>query len=93
MFHRGNVAPWPEVAERANRILRGWANYFCYGTISTAYRAIDNYVYDRVVRFLKKRHKVSSRGTQKFPGKKVFGELGIQRLRSLATAQRSCAST
>jgi RNA-directed DNA polymerase len=93
VFHRGNVAPWPEVADRANRILRGWANYFSYGTLSKAYRAIDNYVYDRVVRFLKKRRKVSSRGTRKFPGEKIFGELGIQRLRALAAARRSCAST
>lgn len=93
VFHRGNVAPWPEVAACANRILRGWANYFRYGTVYKAYRAIDNYVYDRAVRFLKKRRKVSSRGTRKFPGAKIFGELGIQRLRSLAVARRSCALT
>jgi len=91
VFHRGNVAPWPAVAAQANRLLRGWANYFAYGTRKKAYRAIDNYVYDRVVRFLKKRRKVSSRGTRKFPGEKVFGDLGIQRLRSLAYAQRPCA--
>jgi len=93
VFHRGNVAPWPEVAAQANRLLRGWANYFGYGTRKKAYRAIDNYVYERVVRFLKKRRKVSSRGTRKFPGAKVFGDLGIQRLRSLAYAQRPCALT
>jgi RNA-directed DNA polymerase len=84
IFQRGNVAPWPEVAAPANRLLRGWANYFSYGTLRQAYRAIDNYTYDRVVRFLKKRRQVSSRGTEQFPGEKVFGELGIQRLRSLA---------
>ncbi|OHB76149.1 MAG: hypothetical protein A2Z25_18850 [Planctomycetes bacterium RBG_16_55_9] len=39
------------------------------------------------------RRKVSSRGTQKFPAEKVFGDLGIQRLRSLAYAQRPCAMT
>lgn len=91
VLQRGNVAPWPEVAGRTNRILRGWANYFNYGTLRMAYRAVDNYVYDRVVRFLKKRRKVSSRGTAKFPSEKVFGELGIQRLRSLAMAKRPCA--
>jgi RNA-directed DNA polymerase len=84
VFQRGNVAPWPEVAAQANRLLRGWANYFGYGTLRKAYRAIDNYTYDRVVRFLKKRRQVSSRGTEQFPGEKVFGDLGIQRLRSLA---------
>ena len=91
VLHRGNVAPWTEVVECVNRMLRGWANYFHYGTQSKAYRAIDNYVYHRAVRMLKKRHKVSSRGTRKFPGEKVFGELGIQRLRSLRTSKRSCA--
>jgi len=84
VFQRGNVAPWPEVAAQANRLLRGWANYFRYGTLRKAYRAIDNYTYDRVVRFLKKRRQVSSRGTAQFPGESVFGDLGIQRLRSLA---------
>lgn len=93
VLHRGCVDPWPEVVARTNGILRGWANYFRYGTLSPAYRAIDNYVYDRVVRFLKKRHKVSSRGTQKFSGEKVFGELGIQRLKGLRVTRRSCALT
>lgn len=93
VFHRGHVAPWPEAAAQANRLLRGWATYFGYGTRKKAYRAIDNYVYDRVVRFLKQRHKVSSRGTQKFPGPQVFEGLGLQRLRSWAYAHRPCALT
>ncbi len=84
VFQRSNVAAWPEVAAQANRLLRGWANYFRYGTLRKAYRAIDNYTYDRVVRFLKQRCQVSSRGTVQYPGESVFGELGIQRLRSLA---------
>ncbi len=93
VFQRGNVAPWPEVAAQANRLLRGWANYFGYGTLRKAYRALDNYTYDRVVRFLKKRRRVSSRGTEKFPGERVFGELGIQRLRSLAYGDGPWAET
>src|ERR1700694_3251406 len=28
---RQNVAPWPDVRDCLNRILRGWSNYFCYG--------------------------------------------------------------
>jgi RNA-directed DNA polymerase len=29
---RQNVEPWTEVRDRLNRILRGWSNYFGYGT-------------------------------------------------------------
>src|ERR1700726_3560961 len=35
---RHNVAPWPEVRDQLNRILRGWSNYFGYGTRLMAYR-------------------------------------------------------
>jgi RNA-directed DNA polymerase len=82
----GNLAPWPEVVARLNRMLRGWANYFSYGTRLMAYRAIDNHVYERVRHFLRRRHKVSTRGTRRFPAQRVFGELGVLRLRTLHLA-------
>ena len=50
---RGNVAPWPDVRDHLNRILRGWSNYFGYGTRLMAYRAVDHYVYERVRNFLR----------------------------------------
>ena len=28
----GNQAPWPDVRDRLNSLLRGWSTYFCYGT-------------------------------------------------------------
>jgi RNA-directed DNA polymerase len=56
--------------------LLGWSTYFGYGTRLPAYRAIDNHVYDRVRRFLVRRHKVPSHGTNRFPREAVFGALG-----------------
>lgn len=82
----GNQLPWPEVATRLNQILRGWANYFGYGTRQPAYRAIDRYVDERVRHFLRRRHKVHSQGTQQFPTSRIFGELGVFELRKLLRA-------
>jgi len=77
----GNQAPWDVVVTELNRVLRGWAGYFGYGTRYPAYRAVDNYVYDRTRHFLRRRHKVPSRGTRRFSADVVFGELGVFQLR------------
>jgi RNA-directed DNA polymerase len=76
-----NQAPWAEVVADLNAVLRGWAHYFAYGTRLMAYRAVDHYVYARVRHFLRRRHKVPSRGTKRFPRARVFGALGVFPLR------------
>ena len=89
-----NVGTWNEVRDRLNRSLRGWTNDFSHGTRLPAYRAVDNYVYQRVRGFLRRRHKVQSRGTRRFSDEVVFGKLGVLRLRGVqlgpppATAMR-----
>ena len=75
-----NGAPWKEVCERLNWKLRGWRGYFGSGTTAKAYQAVDEYVYDRVRQFLRRRHKVSSQGTRQFPPERVYGSLGVIRL-------------
>ena len=80
---RSNVAPWTEVRAHLNSMLRGWSNYFGYGTRLMAYRAVDHYVYERVRNFLRHRHKVASRGATRFSDAVVFGDLGVLRLRDV----------
>lgn len=77
------VGTWPDVRDRLNRVLRGWANYFSCGTRTHAYAAVDHYVAERVRHFLRRRHKVPSRGTRCFSDQDIFGRLGVLRLRSL----------
>src|SRR5215831_9965355 len=79
----GNVGAWPDVRDQLNRLLQGWSAYFGYGTRMPAYRAVDNHVYERVRRFLVRRHKVPSHGTNRFPREAVFGALGVFKLRRL----------
>jgi RNA-directed DNA polymerase len=79
----GNNEPWREVLDKLNRSLRGWSNYFCYGTRRSAFRSIDRYTYERVRDFLARRHKVAGRGTRRFSCEVVHGELGLLRLERL----------
>jgi RNA-directed DNA polymerase len=76
----GNQAPWPEVRRQLNQTINGWGHYFDYGTRLTAYRAVDRHVYQSVRHFLRRRHKVHSRGTRMFSIVRVFGELGVAHL-------------
>ena len=77
----GNVGSWDDVRDRLNRLLRGWSGYFGHGTLGPAYATVNNHLYDRVRNFLKRRHKVPVRGVREFPSTRVFGELGVVRLR------------
>jgi RNA-directed DNA polymerase len=80
---RTNVAPWAEIVMPLNRKLRGWANYFSYGTTWQSYWAADWYVCDRVRGFLQRRHKVPTRGTRRFSDQYIYRRLGVLSLRAL----------
>jgi RNA-directed DNA polymerase len=84
-----NTGTWEEVRNRLNQILRGWSAYFSYGTRKSAYGAVDNYVYESVRHFLRRRHQVHSRGTDRFSVKAVFGELGVLQLSRIQVEPRS----
>jgi predicted nuclease of predicted toxin-antitoxin system len=76
----GNHAPWPAVAAQVNHVIRGWSGYFNYGTRSTAYHRVNQYVDQTARHFLRRRHKVHTRGTRQFRSSRIFGALGIVRL-------------
>jgi RNA-directed DNA polymerase len=87
LLERRNGAPWEEVCQKLNQKLRGWRQYFNCGSKGRAYKAVDEYVYDRVRNFLRRRHKVSSQGTRQFPGERVYGSLGVLRLQGPRAAR------
>jgi hypothetical protein len=88
----GNGDSWPELRDTLNSSLLGWSNYFCHGTRRSAFRSVDQYVYDRVRDFLARRHKVAGRGTHRFSRDVVYGELGLLRLERLSLTAPTCAS-
>src|SRR5712664_803080 len=80
----GNVRPWLETRDQLNTMLGGWQAYFGYGTLSRAYSEVNWYVANRVRHFLRRRHKVRSRGSRQFSTERVFDarkvfKLGRQR--------------
>jgi RNA-directed DNA polymerase len=79
----GNHAPREDVVKGLNRVIGGWANYFCYGTLSGVRQRLDWYVYEQVRAFLRRRHKVRGRGCRQFSWQMVRRELGVISLAEL----------
>jgi RNA-directed DNA polymerase len=65
---------------RINRKLIGWSNYFCVGTVSKAYRAVDSHVRHRVRQWLCAKFQVRGQGKTRFPDAYLHQKLGLYQL-------------
>jgi RNA-directed DNA polymerase len=68
-----------------NRRSVGWANYFCLGPVSKAYRLVEQHTRRRLRRWLCAKHKVLGGGIKRYPDDTLHNELGLVRL-TLRTA-------
>ena len=80
-----------EIVGRLNRTLRGWANYFCLGTVTAAYRKVTAHACHRLRQWLVRKHKVRGSRWSRFSDRYLHETLGLIRLQRPRTSP-SCAS-
>jgi RNA-directed DNA polymerase len=66
-----------EMAGRLNSILVGWANYFCLGTVSSAYRAVTTHARRRLRQWLVGTQQVQGSIWSRFNDPYLHEELGL----------------
>ena len=70
-----------EQVDRLNRQMVGWANYFCQGPVTKAYRRISQHACKRLRQWLRWKHKVQGRGNARFSDEYLNQQLGLVELR------------
>jgi len=68
------------LVEALNRKINGWANYFCLGPVSQAYRAVEEHTRRRLRQWLCVKHKERAGGTARFPLLALHQKFGLVRL-------------
>jgi group II intron reverse transcriptase/maturase len=75
---------WRDTEEQVaqlNRIMVGWANYFCQGPVGKPYRIVTRHALKRLRRWLCRKHKVETgQAITRYPDKYINRELGLARL-------------
>jgi len=68
------------VVTKLNQMMIGWANYFCLGPVSKAYRAVDQHACRRLRQWLRAKHKVAGPATRRFSDEVLHDTFGLARL-------------
>ncbi len=65
------------VVQEINRFLKGWGAYFRHGNSTQQFKALEHFVFERVARFLSRKHGKPGRGMGVYLLMKSDTRLGI----------------
>jgi RNA-directed DNA polymerase len=76
------TCPWevPEMVAKLNRMLTGWANYFCLGPAARVYGLVLKHTRRRLRRWLCVKHKVRRGQYARYPNEYLHDQLHLVRL-------------
>jgi RNA-directed DNA polymerase len=65
---------------QVNQVLRGWANYFCYGTYTPVFHDVHKHACRRVRRWLRRKLELDGQGVRQYPDGRLEREFGLLNL-------------
>ena len=68
------------VVATLNRMMIGWANYFCLGPVSKAYQAVERHARKRLRQWLRAKHNWRGSATKTYSEASLHDKLGLVRL-------------
>jgi RNA-directed DNA polymerase len=66
-----------QIVVQLNRQLIGWANYFCLGPVSKAYRAVEGHTRRRLRQWLRAKHQRKGAGTKRYSNQLLHDKFGL----------------
>jgi len=66
-----------EQVGRLNRVINGWANYFCLGGISKPYAAVTHHANRRLRRWLRGKHRMQNAGYSRYTDQVLRSKYGL----------------
>jgi group II intron reverse transcriptase/maturase len=81
--------PKEVVVNKLNEVVRGWVNYFYYGNCSNCLLKLKGYLDERVRIYLRRKHRMKSRGYKAFPYRYLYEDLGLYKIPTTAPWTRT----
>ncbi len=78
--NRNHALPEGVVIRKVNEVVRGWTNYFYYGHCSKDLSAVKYYLENRIRIYLRRKHRIRSKGYKLYPNSYLYEKLGLFRI-------------